>query len=454
MHQQLQTLLNLKYEYNITNTLNFANNISKLKLNPEHKLLTMDIKDLYVNIPINDVIHITNDSLIQNHIDKTTKDEIIKILQMILNQNYFQYNDKFYKPNSGVAMGSPLSSLMAEVFLQHFEQRKVKLLLEDKRIIYYNRYVDDIIMIYNRSKITPQYILDQFNKQNNNLQFTLNEEDNNQITYLDLQLTNNHGQVRMEIFRKPTSTDTTINNKSCHPKEQKLAAYKNWIHRLSILPMDNAAKNKELNIIINIAENNGYNKELITRMYHKRQQQKTKGPIERREQKWVSYTYNGNYTRKITKLFKNTNVRIAFKVNHTLGKILNQKQSINSYEQSGIYKLTCQECQQVYIGQTGRKLITRYNEHIRSIRFNKNDSAYAQHILNRQHQYGPISQIMELIEVARKGKLMNIKEEYQIYRHYRENKLIDEQKQAKEINNQNSMFDLITTCINTPTTTS
>ncbi|PNF32319.1 hypothetical protein B7P43_G14024 [Cryptotermes secundus] len=343
---------------------------------------------------------------------------------------------------------------MAEVFLQHFEQREVKHLLEDKHIIYYNRYVDDIILIYNQLKVTPQFILDQFNKQNKNLHFTLNEEESNQITYLDLQLTNNHGQIRMEIYRKPTSTDTTISNSSCHPKEQKLAAYKNWLHRLAILPLDNVAKSKELNTIINIAENNGYSKELITRMYHKCRQLNKLTPIEGSEQKWVSYTYNGCYTRKITKLFRNTNVRIAFKVNHTLGKILNTKQSKNSYEQSGVYKLTCLECQQVYIGQTGRKLITRYNEHIRCIRFNKDDSAYAQHILNRQHQYGPIAQTMELIEVARKGKLMNIKEEYQIYRHYRDNKLIDEQKQAKEINTQNSMFDLITTCTHTPPTTS
>ncbi|XP_023722175.1 uncharacterized protein LOC111872459 [Cryptotermes secundus] len=414
----------------------------------------MDIKDLYVNIPINDVIRITNNLLIQNHIGKTCKDEIITILRMILNQNYFQYNDKFYKPNSGVAMGSPLSSLMAEVFLQHFEQREVKHLLEDKRIIYYNRYVDDIILIYNQLIVTPQYILDQFNKQNKNLQFTLNEEENNQITYLDLRLTNNHGQVRMEIYRKPTSTDTTIGNNSCHPKEQKLAAYKNWLHRLSVLPLDNAAKSQELNTIINIAKNNGYSKDLIMRMYHKCRQPNILTPIGSSEQKWVSYTYNGCYTRKITKLFKITNVRIAFKVNHTLGKLLNTKQNINSYEQSGVYKLTCLECQQVYIGQTGRKLITRYNEHVRCIRFNKEDSAYAQHILNRQHQYGPISQTMELIEVARKGKLMNIKEEYQIYRHFKDNKLIDEQKQAKEINTQNSMFDLITTCTHTPPTTS
>jgi hypothetical protein len=31
----------------------------------------------------------------------------------------------------------------------------------------------------------------------------------------------------MEVYRKPTATDITINNNSCHPKEQKFAAYKN-----------------------------------------------------------------------------------------------------------------------------------------------------------------------------------------------------------------------------------
>ena len=73
----------------------------------------------------------------------------------------------------------------------------------------------------------------------------------------------------MEIYRIPTTTDITINNKSCHPKEQKLPAYKNWIHRLLTLPLEENAKNKELNTIINIALNNSYRKEDITQLYNK-----------------------------------------------------------------------------------------------------------------------------------------------------------------------------------------
>jgi hypothetical protein len=170
-----------------------------------------------------------------------------------------------------------------------------------------------------------------------------------------------------------------------------------------------------------------------------------------KNKKWVSYTYNGNYIRKITKLFKNTNINIAFKTSHTVGKLLKEKREINPYELSGIYKMTCQSCQKVYIGQTGRNLTIRYKEHIRNIRLNKDESAFAQHVLNNQHQYGPMNIIMEIIESAKKGGIMNIKEDYYIYHFNKFNKLIEEQKHTKESNNQRNMFDLITQYQNTHT---
>jgi hypothetical protein len=56
--------------------------------------------------------------------------------------------------------------------------------------------------------------------QHKDLHFTLNEELNNQITYLDLNLINKQWKIEMEVYRKPTSTDVTINKKSCHPKKR------------------------------------------------------------------------------------------------------------------------------------------------------------------------------------------------------------------------------------------
>jgi hypothetical protein len=54
-------------------------------------------------------------------------------------------------------------------------------------------------------------------------------------------------------------------------------------------------------------------------------------------------------------------------------------------------------------------------EHLRNIKNNKDDSVFAQYILNTGHQYGPMEQIMEMIERATKGRTMNIKENFYIY---------------------------------------
>jgi hypothetical protein len=70
------------------------------------------------------------------------------------------------------------------------------------------------------------------------------------------------------------------------------------------------------------------------------------------------------------------------------------------------------------------------------------ESAFAEHILDEGHQYGPLEQIMELIEYARKGNIMSIKENYYIYKFKQLKELIEEQKSTKENYNQNSMFDV------------
>jgi hypothetical protein len=111
-------------------------------------------------------------------------------------------------------------------------------------------------MIYHQTKLTPQTILEQFNVQHKDLKFTIKEMDN-PITYLYLNLSNKQGQIEMEVYRKPT-TDIAINNTSRNPKEHKLAAFKNWIHRLLMLPLNENSKKIELNTIINIAITNRY----------------------------------------------------------------------------------------------------------------------------------------------------------------------------------------------------
>jgi hypothetical protein len=53
---------------------------------------------------------------------------------------------------------------------------------------------------------------------------------------------------------------------------------------------------------------------------------------------------------KLYKLFKGTNLKVAFKTANTVGKLLTDTHTANTYEQSGIYKMACQSCHEVYIG--------------------------------------------------------------------------------------------------------
>jgi hypothetical protein len=75
----------------------------------------------------------------------------------------------------------------------------LKHILESKAIIYYTRYLDDIFLIYNPDMITPELILLLFNKQHKAVQFTITEENNNKISYLDLNISNTQGTIEIDI---------------------------------------------------------------------------------------------------------------------------------------------------------------------------------------------------------------------------------------------------------------
>jgi hypothetical protein len=75
----------------------------------------LDIKDLYTNLAIHNITNITKLWLDKNNNQGTNAKQILELIKVIINQNYFQYNDKYFKPIQGIAMGSPLSSTLARV---------------------------------------------------------------------------------------------------------------------------------------------------------------------------------------------------------------------------------------------------------------------------------------------------------------------------------------------------
>jgi arginyl-tRNA--protein-N-Asp/Glu arginylyltransferase len=132
----------------------------------------------------------------------------------------------------------------------------------------------------------------------------------------------------------------------------------------------------------------------------------------------VTSTYTGKETRHISKLLKNTIVKTVYRTGNTIKRFLQpklQQEYGNKYSKPGVYKFKCSECHLQYIRQTGRSFLTRYKEHIRAIKYKKDFSGYAQHILNTGHSYGKIKDIMEIIKVENKGKYLYTLEKYHIF---------------------------------------
>jgi len=113
-------------------------------------------------------------------------------------------------------------------------------------ITFYARYVEDILLIYNTKHTTPELIHSHINKIHPSLQFTPTFEHNSSISFLDLLIIRHPSQIETDIFRKLTTTDTTINYTSNHPTKHKMAAYRYLINRMLSLPLSNRKENSRM----------------------------------------------------------------------------------------------------------------------------------------------------------------------------------------------------------------
>jgi len=397
-------------------------------------------------LPNQGIIQSTIFWLDKNNTSKKVKEQFKRHLKIIIEQNLFQYNDQFFKPKNGIAMGSPVSGTLAEIYLQHIEELYIRHWIESKAIIYCKRYVDDIIIIFNHNKTNEIAITSIMNNINEQLKFKATVEVNKSINYWDLTISRNINKIEISVYRKLTNANITIQYASNHPWDHKRAAFTHYINRELTLPITEQARTQEWEIICNKAQQNGFPikviqdiKEKEKAKQNKRATRKNEEETEQTEQlknkKLVTFTYYSPLIRNVTNLFKNTGIGISFRASNNIYQQLVQK--ISNKNPSGIYEKRCNTCGMNYVGQSGRPVTTSHKEHIRYIKNNNPSSAYAVHILNNRHEYGTTENTLQLINPCRKISKMNHWENMyiQIYRQY--SKLIEEE----QVNEPNSLFE-------------
>ena len=107
----------------------------------------------------------------------------------------------------------------------------------------------------------------------------------------------------------------------------------------------------------------------------------------------------------------------------------------NQFENSGIYSLTCPDCQMKYDGQIGQSFHQRYKEHFHDYKFNIRKYSFATHLLDNNHSIGPINEIMEVLHTAKKERYMDTLEKFYIYAETRNNNQINGKNTVELVRN-------------------
>ena len=108
----------------LQSTENFIDAIKTVQIRDDYKLVSFDVKSLFTSIPLQLALQCTETAIQQSTVKlPLPTEDIMDLLNLCLTSTYFQYNGKHYKQLHGTAMGSPVSVVIAEIVMQHVEER-------------------------------------------------------------------------------------------------------------------------------------------------------------------------------------------------------------------------------------------------------------------------------------------------------------------------------------------
>lgn len=387
-------------KYNVRNATSFIDRILNTKLSLVCKMVSFDVVSLFTNIPLDLVEMIIENRW--NEIEQFTtipRPQFMQLLNFATRDcNQFTYKNTMYKQIDGLPMGLPLSPILADLVMEYVLDQAISMLnYQLKECV---KYVDDLFLIIPSSMI--EYTRDIFNSIHHKIQFTIVEETNHVLPFLDVLLI--HGQdhsIHFDWYSKPTSSGRIMSYFSNHPLTHKLNVMDNLIKRLLELSSRNLHW-KNTKLAKRILTENGYPTKLIDQRIKRfhwvksrqnstvnnqanvSQSSGTSRNINPQEPaRYKALQFNSSCSQNIGKILCRgiDDVKLGYKPTMKNGSMftkLKQKTPITGMYDV-VYNLPClgdgrrAKCNLRYIGQTGRKTLVRTDEHVEDIKaFNQN----------------------------------------------------------------------------------
>ena len=110
-------------------------------------MVSFDVESLFTNIPLDESIQLAIDYIISNTNTKLTTKELGDLFYIATSQSHFSFKGCYYDQTDGVAMGSPLVPVLANLFLGHHEKKWLNE-FSSAEVLFYRRCVDDTFCVF------------------------------------------------------------------------------------------------------------------------------------------------------------------------------------------------------------------------------------------------------------------------------------------------------------------
>ena len=365
--------------YDVNNSYDFVKNVLTKDAYGKY-MVSFDIKSLFTNIPLQETIDLIICQLFPN--DRSifhgfSRSDFRKALELTALDSYFTFNDQIYLQCDGVAMGSPLGPIFANIFIANLERTLFKNCPNNFKPTYYCRYVDDTFALF-KSKEQASNFLNYINSLHSNIHFTMECEENQHLSFLDVLVERCDSSFRTSVFRKKTFTNLGLNFFSFIPYNFKLNALRTLIFRGFHISSTFELFHKEMQFLRNFFEINGFPTDLFWRMVGRFLRDKYSPPFPvptvRKLPFFISVPYLGHFNKILVKRLSSCLAKfypyIDFKFvsnnPHKISNFFSCKGKVQPLFRSGVvYQYTCPKCNLgTYIGSTIRLLYVRICGHL------------------------------------------------------------------------------------------
>ena len=381
-------------------------------LPPGTILFSVDVTNLYGNIPYEEATDSARRLLEAHHEDINMfgleVPDVIHLLKHCLSNNFLRFGDRYYRQTRGIAMGSRVAPPLAIIFMGSLEE-----LYNDnaaQKPDLYMRYIDDILGVWTHGSASLREYFSHINAAHPTIKFTIEStEETSSIPFLDTKITiKPAGNYTTELYIKPMSAGVILHADSAQPWQTKRAVLHSQIRRAIKISSDSDSCQRSIDKVKQLFLNNGYSMKTINtaidrcRSSARQDKRKKKTSVTRlvlpfiddQLAKAVQAVIRGSGQPDVSVTWTNQNtikrqlVRSALKTPpcpggsrcHSCAAGLQGR----CHSSGVVYQLTCELCHKIYIGETGRPVRLRYNEHLRDAKNQRQDSPWGDHF-RREH---------------------------------------------------------------------